>query len=137
MTDEEPRRAFGDPATDVDSVAPAAAGRWRGDAERRVDHRARVLLAGRVIVGDCLTSIDCVIRNLSVSGAQVRIPSYQQLPPDIRLLLISEGLLFDATIVWRVGDKIGVFFRDHRDLRTDCDPSHSAVRALWMDLAPQ
>ncbi|HXQ09450.1 MAG TPA: PilZ domain-containing protein [Caulobacteraceae bacterium] len=102
-----------------DSSASATDGDRRSGVERRADFRARTLVVGKVVIGETLT--DCIVRNLSVRGAQVRVPGAGELPPSIQILLPGEDLLFDATIVWRNGDKIGVSFTAHRDLRRDGD----------------
>jgi hypothetical protein len=105
----------------------------RSGAERRADYRARTLVAAKIVVGN--DPVDCIVRNFSVRGAQVRVLGDRLLPTTVGLLLTSEGLLFDATIIWRKGDKLGVIFSGHYDLHHDDDPSRSAVRALWKDLA--
>jgi hypothetical protein len=104
------------------------------DVERRAEYRIRTLIYGKLIVGDGLANPDCVVRNRSTGGAQVRVLRGEALPPNVGLLLITEGLLFHATVVWRRGDKIGLAFNGHHDLRHDDDPRLTAVHALWMDL---
>ena len=101
------------------STPSATDGDRRSGVERRADFRARTLVVGKILIGETLT--DCIVRNLSVRGAQVRVPGAGDLPPSIQLLLPGENLLFDATIVWRNGDKIGVRFNAHHDLRRDAD----------------
>jgi hypothetical protein len=137
MIGEHARYESGDPSTrpGEDSNSSATTGRRQSGLERRADDRIRTLVHGKLIIGDGLTSPDCVVRNRSIGGAQVRVLSAEELPLTVGLLLITEGLLFDATVVWRHGDKIGLAFSGQHDLRHDDDPSLSAVHALWMDLA--
>jgi hypothetical protein len=135
MIRESGHDGFGDPSTDPSPHATSsnADGDRRGGGERRADYRARTLVSAKLLVGDAPT--DCIVRNFSVRGAQVRVLGDVDLPPTVSLLLTSEGLLFDATIVWRKGDKLGLTFSGHHDLQRDAEPGHSAVRALWKDLA--
>jgi hypothetical protein len=109
---------------------------YRG-VERRALYRARSLFAGKIIVGDGRMTADCVIRNLSARGAHVRISGAIELPRGVRLLLIKEGLLFDATVVWRSGDKTGLVFDGQHDLLRETDPALRGMRALWEDLRPR
>jgi hypothetical protein len=109
----------------------------RVGVERRGVHRARALLSGKVIVGNGSISADCIIRDLTRNGARVRISRGIGLPEDVALLVIKDGLLFEASVIWRRGDELGLVFNDRRDLRRDSDPSRMGVRALWASLAPR
>jgi hypothetical protein len=117
-----------------DSIVTAVEELRTGE-NRRIAGRARTLLAGKIIIGKGLISPDCVIRDLSSSGARVRISAETDLPPKVRLLAIKEGLLFEANVAWRRGDQTGLAFVGQCDLRCDVDPAHSGVRALWAQLA--
>lgn len=103
---------------------------------RRVGGRARSLLSGKVAVRDGELSYDCVIRNLSPLGARISLSNSIELPAEVGLLVIREGLLCEATVVWRRGDQAGLKFHGRHDLRRDTDPARRGVRALWMALAP-
>jgi hypothetical protein len=106
-----------------------------GLVERRAMHRARALLSGKILVGNGSVSSDCVIRDLSVNGARVRISNAIGLPRTVTLLAIKDGLLFDATVIWRRGGELGLTFFARKDMRSDADPALRRVRALWMSLA--
>jgi hypothetical protein len=109
--------------------------RRTGDV-RRADLRARSLLTGKILIGDGAVSHDCVIRNFSAKGARVRLAGAINLPGAVSLMVVKEGLLFDATIAWRRGEQIGLAFSGQYDLRKDVDPAHRGARALWTALAP-
>ena len=72
--------------------------------------RHRVLKEGRIISSDLLGAIDVIIRDLSVGGAQVEIPSSVEIPQKFALLVSSEYLFYPASIRWRSGKMIGVEF---------------------------
>ena len=108
----------------------------RRSTVRRADLRARSLLTGKIIIGDASASHDCVVRNLSAKGARVRLAGAVNLPGAVSLLVVREGLLFDATIAWRRGEQLGLAFTGQHDLRNDDDPAHRGARALWTALAP-
>jgi hypothetical protein len=100
---------------------------------RRRAHRARTLLAGKIIVAQGIIH-DCMIRDFSSSGARVRISAETGLPPRVSLLVIKEGLLFEADVAWRRSDETGLAFIGQYDLRRDVDPARKGVRTLWAQL---
>ncbi|HXQ13387.1 MAG TPA: PilZ domain-containing protein [Caulobacteraceae bacterium] len=103
------------------------------DNRRRV-RRARTLLAGKIVIAQGLNILDCMIRDFSSGGARVRINAATPLPPKVSLLVIKEGLLFEANVAWRQGDETGVTFVGQYDLRGDVDPARKGIRALWAQL---
>ncbi len=107
------------------------------ERERRGGPRSRVLLAGKIIVGDALFSADCQIRDLSTRGARVRISPEVQLGAPLHLLLVKEGRLFDATMAWRRGDEAGLALTAVYDLHIDHDPARTRIRELWAALRPR
>jgi PilZ domain len=138
MDRDRQQTGLGRRAVDIGPKAEAgyAGAERRTGAVRREDQRARSLLTGKIVIGDGAVSHDCVIRNFSAKGARVRLAGAINLPGAVSLLVVKEGLLFDATIAWRRGDQIGLAFRGQYDLRNDTDPAHRGARALWTALAP-
>ena len=116
-----------------DSAALAAVEDVRPVDNRRRAHRARTLLAGKIVIAKDII-LDCMIRDFSPGGARVRISAATALPPKVSLLVIKEGLLFEADVAWRLGDETGFAFVAQHDLRSDTDPARKGVRALWAQL---
>jgi hypothetical protein len=108
----------------------------RSEVVRRAGARARSLLTGKVIVGDGEMSVDCVVRNLSARGARVSVPRAIDLPRQVGLLVVREGLFCEAAVAWRNGEQTGLTFRARHDLATDTDKSRRGIRALWSAIAP-
>src|SRR5690606_37179103 len=81
-------------------------------------------------------SCDCAIRDLSESGAQMRLPSSQALPPTFALIHILEGAAFEAEVAWRRGDLAGVKFLQRHDLREAVPRDLLPLRNVWLALAP-
>jgi PilZ domain len=102
---------------------------------RRRASRPRTLLAGKIIAKEGLSILDCTIRDFTSSGARVRISAATALQPKVSLLVIKEGLLFEANVAWRHGDETGLSFIGQYDLRGDVDPAHKGARALWAALS--
>jgi hypothetical protein len=106
-------------------------------ADRRSDHRARALLKGKIILAGGGMSADCVIRDLSSDGARVRVDSGVPLAGGLGLLVIRDGVMFDAVLAWRKGDQAGLAFSGRHDIRAAGDPELAHVHALWVELAPR
>jgi hypothetical protein len=131
MVSESAHHGAAEPSTGLADEAGSSEldNRQPRKAERRVVSRARSRMAGKIIIGH--GSIDCVVQNLSTRGARVRVRGYVVLPPAFGLLLMSEGLLFDAAIIWRSRGNLGLKFAGRYDLRSDRDPSRAITRAVW------
>lgn len=82
-------------------------------------------------------TVECVIRNLSSDGALLVVNSRQALPSEFTLLLVREGISFDATLAWRDGDRVGVELGDRHDLKGVVEAQLGALRAIWLELAPR
>lgn len=106
-------------------------------AERRALVRLRTLQRGRICYGlHHAMSFDCVIRNLTASGAMLRVSANQAVPERFTLLHIPAGMAFEARLSWRRGDDAGVEFLSRRDLRGEVSEEYRALRKVWAALAP-
>ncbi len=72
--------------------------------------RNRVLKAGKIVFSNFQCSIDVTIRDISVNGARVHIPSNVGIPDSFELFVVSEGCFYPATTRWRKGEWIGIEF---------------------------
>lgn len=106
-------------------------------SERRAAPRRRTLLRGRICYGDhYVISVDCGIRDLSESGAQIRVSASQPLPGRFVLIHILDGLAFDANLAWRRGEFAGVKFNARHNLKGDIEGELRSIKAIWTALAP-
>jgi hypothetical protein len=108
-----------------------------GRPERRAEPRVRTFLAGQIVSGDGFISAACTIRDLSLTGARVEVSREAILPPPVALMLVRDGLLFDAVVAWRRADETGLVLRGQHDLYTDLGRIPRRVRALWAELTGQ
>ncbi|MCC3243728.1 PilZ domain-containing protein [Methylocystis sp. WRRC1] len=76
--------------------------------ERRRAMRRRTLLTGRIEFER--SAFDCVIRNLSDTGAKICCDEEIALPDVFRLFIERKGELRDVRAVWRARDGIGLEF---------------------------
>lgn len=76
--------------------------------EQRGDPRTRVLRAGLISFGG--STVDCTVRNVSETGAQVEVQSPDGIPDRFALLIKSEGVRYGCRVVWVRGKRIGLRF---------------------------
>jgi hypothetical protein len=78
--------------------------------EHRVATRQRVLKAGTIEFGG--SKIDCLIRNISATGAAIEVKSPLWFPDTFVLVTTADGGSRHCHIVWRREKRIGVAFDD-------------------------
>lgn len=72
--------------------------------------RNRVLNGGKLIVSDGKGLIDCVIRDMSETGARVRMSNPTVLPMKIEMLVVKNNMLYPAEIRWNRKSEAGLQF---------------------------
>lgn len=83
----------------------------KSDAERRVAPRLRTLKRARVLFNNRFSTIDCVVRNVSRTGALLTIDTAVHLPMQFELAIGDEPLR-PAKLVYRRETFAGVRFLD-------------------------
>jgi hypothetical protein len=77
--------------------------------ETRIAPRYRVSKAASIeFVGG--NPVNCLVRNLSVTGAAIEVPSQAGIPEQFLLVMPDDGLRLLCHIVWRKEYRIGVAF---------------------------
>jgi hypothetical protein len=79
-------------------------------SDQRISKRKRTLLAAKIVFADGASTVDCVIRDRSETGARIRVGSFATLPEDFKLVITGRGEALSAHMVWSHGDEIGVNF---------------------------
>ena len=77
--------------------------------ERRANPRARRLKAGKIVLNDGQSVLDCSVRNVSATGACLLVGNGFLIPGDFRLKL--DGDTRRCAVIWRRPDRMGVSFR--------------------------
>jgi hypothetical protein len=77
--------------------------------ETRIAPRFRVSKAATIEVGGG-RQINCVVRNLSVTGAAIELSDPPGIPDSFLLVMLDDGLRLPCRIVRRGGYLIGVAF---------------------------
>jgi len=78
--------------------------------ENRGSPRVRTLKGGSIVLG-VGSAVDCVVRNLSETGACLEVASPVGIPNDFTLQIKPEMTKRDCHAVWRSANRIGVYFK--------------------------
>tara|TARA_R110001606_G_scaffold21755_2_gene75997 strand:+ start:2217 stop:2570 length:354 start_codon:yes stop_codon:yes gene_type:complete len=85
-------------------------------SDKRVSARVRVNMPGRIVVASLDAARDCVIRDLSVHGANLEVHDWAEVPLEFYLLFRSRTnparVRRTCQRRWQVGDVVGVRFID-------------------------
>ena len=77
------------------------------------DHRAaprqRVLKGGRIVINDGFSTFQCTVRNLSETGARLKVAGVVGIPDTFQLVM-DDGRKFACTVAWKTEFEIGVHF---------------------------
>lgn len=71
--------------------------------------RARSFLGAKIVLVGGFSVLDCIVKDISESGARLKLQNTVSVPETFRLLF-SDGRSYDATVKWRRIDSIGVKF---------------------------
>ena len=78
-------------------------------AERRNALRQRTLKSGRIMVRGVQTA-ECLIRNMSLTGARIAVPKPDALPDEFTLFIGDEGLHRECEVMSRSATAAGLRF---------------------------
>jgi hypothetical protein len=78
---------------------------------RRGAERHRTLIAGRVYYRSGQSSLDCQVRNISLTGACLKGRGVTDLPDHFRLEIPARDRIYECEARWRSQDMIGVQFK--------------------------
>jgi hypothetical protein len=76
--------------------------------ETRIAPRYRVMKVAKIEFG--ATAINCTVRDLSLTGAAIEVPSQAGIPERFTLVMPDDGLHLPCHVVWRKEYRIGVAF---------------------------
>ena len=80
------------------------------EGDGRLSPRRRVLKAGIAASNDRHLTTPCTVRDLSATGARLRIEGSRTVPDTFELIIELDGLEANCQVVWRKGGEVGVKF---------------------------
>src|SRR3954447_10484428 len=84
------------------------------DAEQRQAPRLRSLLGARIEINNGQATVDCLIRDVSETGAKLIISAPVPLPDRFDLIIPQKGVTRRVRVAWRRATEIGVRFADEQ-----------------------
>jgi len=89
--------------------------------ERRKSKRTRTYLGGTLAFSSRCASLDCIVRNLSDTGARVALDGSALLPDEFDFTVTRDDRCFRARLVWRNATEAGLVL---------LNPSDSSIETL-------
>lgn len=93
--------------------------------ERRHQDRQRTLKSGKIVFNNKRSVIDCLIRNLSDSGACLQVNSANGIPKRFELQIDGMGNSRPCRMVWETDTRLGIEFREAHQKK----PLSDAIKA--------
>jgi PilZ domain len=81
-------------------------------AERRSSSRQKSFLQGRIYFNNRRSTVDCLIRDLSETGARLKFSEAITVPESMELYIPNREEIHRARVEWRSGNEMGVSFGD-------------------------
>ena len=75
-------------------------------------------MGGQIAFNNRWCTIDCLVRNMSASGAKLDFSDPVQVPSELDLLIPLRGHSRRVKVVWRQAKSLGVSFVEKRDTGT-------------------
>jgi hypothetical protein len=79
-------------------------------AERRISKRQRSFLQGRIFFNNRRSSVDCLVRDISDTGAKLVFSDAIAVPDVVELNIPNKAETHRARVQWREGEEVGVSF---------------------------
>jgi hypothetical protein len=78
----------------------------------RSAERIRSFLRAQIIFNNRMSTIDCIIKNISATGAKIALNDTFAVPTEFDLYIPQKSRGHHARLIWRDKDSIGVEFTD-------------------------
>lgn len=88
----------------------------------RGENRQRTLLSGKIVCKTGRQSFDCGVRDLTESGARVKISPGLFFADDCSLVVPHRRIVYDAQVAWRRSNEVGLKFIKSQPLKDTSDP---------------
>lgn len=100
--------------------------------DRRTSRRDKVVYGGVATVSDRGATRDCVVRNISETGAAIEFGSGVGVPEQLALTIPRKARTYPSTVVWRRGNVAGLTFNtgDSSELAEQLRKSEKKKREL-------
>ena len=83
--------------------------------ERRTRARQRSFLQGRLYFNNRRSSLDCLVRDISGTGAKLKVSDSVAIPEIVELHIPNKDETYRAKVQWRTGFELGLTFDGDQD----------------------
>jgi hypothetical protein len=77
-------------------------------SERRLYLRHKTFIKGRIYFNNRLSSMDCIVRDLTDKGSRLEVSESVALPDVFEIYLPNKDEYFHAKVEWRRGNLLGI-----------------------------
>jgi PilZ domain len=81
-------------------------------AQRRASERFYTELAGQIVSADGFSSVECIVWDISTTGARIRSSHPAEIPLTFELQVPEEEASAQVRLIWSTGNEHGVMFVD-------------------------
>jgi len=99
-------------------------------SENRISPRKRAFLVGKIIYGGETYTIDCTIRDISDTGARVKVPDPFSIPNNVIFLNPKTFSAYETSVKWRKGDEMELSFDQPIPLDDESNPRVKILRRV-------
>ena len=105
----------------------------KSSADHRRAARQRSFLGAKLVYGEGVFTVDCVVRDVSPTGARIKVPEGQAVPDQVYLVEMRSGIAYEARVVWKRHPEIGLQFVHQHGLAEASTPHMMILKRLWME----
>jgi hypothetical protein len=80
------------------------------NSDARGAPRRKVLKAGIAASNNRHLTVSCTVRDISATGARLRVDNLASIPDTFELIIAVDGLEANCEVVWRKSNEVGVKF---------------------------
>ena len=91
--------------------------------ERRSLVRHKTFIKGRIYFNNKLSSMDCIVRDVTDNGGRLEVSESVPLPDAFEIYMPNKDEYFHAQVEWRKGGNIGVSWSSERTSRPHAESS--------------
>ena len=106
------------------------------DSERRIAPRTRTLKRAKILFNNRFSTFDCIVRNLSATGALLTIDPAAPLPKVFEVRIGDDDMLRPAKLVYRRELFAGIHFLDGPE-DEEAEVSIAASQSEFEAMAPE
>ena len=79
-------------------------------SEHRAGQRRRMLKQAQIVTNTGHSTLDCLVRDMSLGGARLKVENGLAVPASFELRLVTEDTCVQVQVVWRKSNEVGVRF---------------------------